>query len=296
MTFGIVVVTFECRELARDCLASIARQLPAAMETTVVVDNTSSDGTVEMVAQDFPEARIIRNARNEGFAAAVNQGIVLLPRCSVICILNPDTLLLDSGLLEAERYLEVHAGVGVLGARIENADGSLQLSCRAFPGHLNALFNRHSLVTKLIPGNRWSREYLMSDWRHDEVREVDWVSGACMLAHRRAIERVGVLDPGYFFSIEDVDYCRRVRDVGLAVEYFPMARVQHRVGGSSRHAVFRAMAAHHRGMWRYYRKHLSRNAAIDVLTALGIAIRFFVHAASYTLRTATNRLLRRPNA
>jgi len=181
------------------------------------------------------------------------------------------------------------------GGRIVNEDGSLQPSARAFPSHLNAFFNRHSLTTKLFPGNRWSSRYLMTDWAHDEVRDVDWVSGAFMLIHRRAINAVGMLDEGYFFSIEDVDYCRRVRDAGLSVVYYPMTTVRHRVGGSSRHAVYRAMAAHHRGMWRYYRRHMRGNPGLDVLTAGAIAGRFGIHAVSYALRTAKNRLLGRPN-
>ncbi|MEP7215915.1 MAG: glycosyltransferase, partial [Anaerolineaceae bacterium] len=156
-------------------------------------------------------------------------------------------------------------------------------------------FNRHSLTTKLIPGNRWSRHYLMSDWSHDEPRDVDWVSGACMLIHRRALDTVGLLDSEYFFSIEDVDYGRRVHDAGLRVMYYPMASVQHRVGGSSRHAVYRAMTAHHLGMWRYYRRHMATNRVVDAATAVGIALRLAIHATSYTLRTARNRVLRRPN-
>jgi GT2 family glycosyltransferase len=135
----------------------------------------------------------------------------------------------------------------------------------------------------------------MTNWAHDEVRPVDWVSGAFMFIHRRAIDAVGTLDPAYFFSIEDVDYCRRVRDAGLEVMYFPGASIQHRIGGSSRRAVYRAMAAHHRGMWRYYRKHLRGNVALDVVTFAGISARFALHAASYAVRTARNRILGRPN-
>ncbi len=147
----------------------------------------------------------------------------------------------------------------------------------------------------MFPGNRWSRRYLLTDWAHDQVREVDWVSGAFMLIHRRAIEAVGILDEGYFFSIEDVDYCRRVWNARLSVVYYPMATVRHRVGGSSRHAVYRAMAAHHRGMWRYYRGHMGGNLVLDVLTAAAIAGRFGIHAGSYAARTVKNRLLGRPN-
>lgn len=295
MTSGIVIVTFHCRELALGCLESIARHAPECLPGTVVVDNDSRDGTAEAIGAAFPAVRVIQNQRNVGFATAVNQGLEALPEQEVVCLLNPDSMLLDGNLIPAAQYLEDHPEIGVMGGRIENEDGSLQPSARAFPSHLNAFFNRHSLTTKLFPGNRWSSRYLMTDWAHDEVREVDWVSGAFMLIHRRAIEAVGQLDEGYFFSIEDVDYCRRVWDAGLVVAYYPMATVRHRVGGSSRHAVYRAMAAHHRGMWRYYRQHLRGNALLDVLTGAAIAGRFGIHAVSYALRTARNRVLGRPN-
>ena len=295
MSLGIVIVSYKCRELVLRCIESVAEHESALLASVVLVDNASGDGTVEVVRERWPELRIVANAQNVGFAAAANAGIRQLSECGVVCLLNPDAVLLNGGLSEAAAYLEAHAEVGVLGGRIVNADGSVQASARSFPGHRNAFFNRHSLTTKLLPGNRYSRDYLMTDWAHDEVRPVDWVSGAFMFIHRRAIEAAGVLDPAYFFSIEDVDYCRRVRDRGLEVVYFPPATIEHRVGGSSRKAVYRAMAAHHRGMWRYYRKHLRGNPGLDVATFAGICTRFGLHASSYALRTARNRLLGRPN-
>ena len=291
MTFGIVIVTYRCRELALRCLASIAEQLPDALNHTVIVDNASGDGTPEAVRGSFPAVTVIENARNLGFATAVNIGIAALPEARAICLLNPDSVLLDANIPGAVAYLEAHPEAGVLGGRIVNDDGSIQPSARAFPSFLNAFFNRHSLLTKLFPGNRWSQRYLMTDWAHDEVRPVDWVSGAFMVIHRRAIHAAGVLDPAYFFSIEDVDYCRRVRDAGLEVVYYPGTSVRHRVGGSSRHAVIRARAAHHRGMWRYYRKHKHTNPALDALTFAAIWGRFTLHTILYSTGRLASRLV-----
>lgn len=290
MTLGVVIVTFRCREFALGCLESLEQRLPCVLPHTVVVDNASGDGTLEAVSERFPAVRTIAKQRNVGFAAAANTGLRALADYDVICVLNPDSVVLDGELEAAAEYLREHNNAGVAGIRIENPDGTLQPSCRAFPGHLNAVFNRHSLTTKLLPGNRWSKRYLMTDWPHDEVRPVDWVSGACILIHRRAIERVGYFDAHYFFSIEDVDYCRRVHDAGLKVVYYPMARIEHRVGGSSRHAVYRAMAEHHRGMWRYYRTYLRKGPIVDTATAAGIAGRLAVHAISYTVRSSWNAL------
>ena len=289
MSPGFVIVTFKCRAYALACLASMQQHLPAALEHTVIVDNASGDDTLEAVKARFPAVRTLALQRNMGFAAGVNEGIRALPDCDVICLLNPDTRLLDSHLEDAAQFLRENESAGIAGARIENPDGSIQASCRAFPSHLTAVFNRHSLTTKLAPNNRWSQHYLMTDWPHDEVRDVDWLSGACMLIHRRTIDRIGLLDDRYFFSIEDVDYCRRAHDAGLRVVYYPMARIDHRIGRSSRHAAYRAMTAHHQGMWRYYRTHMDGNVALDALTAAGIGGRLGLHVASYTLRRALGR-------
>ncbi|MCK9520565.1 MAG: glycosyltransferase family 2 protein [Dehalococcoidia bacterium] len=289
MRVGIVIVTYRCRELALRCLASIEHHSPHLLETTAVVDNASNDGTLGAVASGFPAVRRVAMERNAGFASGVNAGMRALVDCDAICLLNPDAELLDGNLEKAAEWLDGAGDAGIAGLGIENPDGSLQLSCRAFPSHRTAVFNRHSLATKLLPSNRWSREYLLTDRDHEHVQEVNWVSGAAMLIHRRAIERVGMLDEGYFFSIEDVDYCKRAHDAGLRVVYLPMTRVRHRIGGSSRHAAYRAMFEHHRGMWRYYRTHMAGGLAVDVITAGGISARFGLHAVSLTVRRLVGR-------
>ncbi|MEX2080911.1 MAG: glycosyltransferase family 2 protein [Dehalococcoidia bacterium] len=295
MNPGLVIVTYRCRDDALRCLESVKLHLPELLASTVVIDNASGDTTAVAVREAFPAVTMVENERNVGFAAAANQGIAALPDKQVVALLNPDTVILDAHLANAAAFMEQVTNVGVVGVRIENRDGTLQPSCRQFPSHLTAVFNRHSLLTKLIPGNRWSSRYLMTDWSHAEVRDVDWVAFSCALIHRRSLDSVGVLDEGYFFSIEDVDYCRRVQDAGLRVVYFPTARVQHRVGGSSRSNVYRAIRAHHSGMWRYYRKFNERNLVIDTMTAGGIGARLAVHALSYTVRSTFNRVFGRPN-
>src|SRR5690349_11656297 len=172
MKLGIVLVTFECRDFVLGCLESVEAQLGAAvLNGTVVVDNASSDDTIAAVRERYPGVTVLANARNLGFARAVNIGLRELAGSDVICVLNPDTVLLDAGLIGAAGYLDANPGLGAAGVRILNPDNSLQPSCRAFPGFHTALFNRHSLTTRFLPGNRWSRRYLMADWTHDTVRD-----------------------------------------------------------------------------------------------------------------------------
>jgi GT2 family glycosyltransferase len=154
---------------------------------------------------------------------------------------------------------------------------------------VTAIFNRYSIATRLFPGNRYSRDYLMSDFAHDEVRDVDWVSGAAMMFSRAVFDRLGGWDAGFFMFNEDVDFCRREHDGGLRVVYDPRVAVYHRIGVSKR-APARIVVARHRSMWRYYRKHLRGNLLVDAATAAGIAARCGFVLASDGVRRSVSRV------
>jgi GT2 family glycosyltransferase len=214
-------------------------------------------------------------------------------RGEVVCLLNPDSTVSEDFISPVIACLRENPRVGVLGPRILDPDGSVQLSCRRFPGHLSAFFNRYSLMTRLLPGNRLSADYLMSGWAHDDVREVDWVSGACMFLTRELREEVGLFDDGFFFSIEDVDLCRRAWDAGFKVVYFPRVSVVHAIGASKGGVAGRVIYERHKGMWRYYRKHMSRNRLVDVATLAGIVVRGSVHYVSNEIRLLMAKRSRR---
>ena len=144
----------------------------------IVVDNASQDDTPEMVLAEFPQVTLVRRSSNDGFARAVNQGIGLA-RGTAFLILNPDTEITGNMLPPMLAYQREHPTIGILAPKLLNTDGSIQLSCRAFPGLSAALFNRYSLLTRLLPGNRFSKRYLMTDFDHDAITDVDWASAAC---------------------------------------------------------------------------------------------------------------------
>jgi GT2 family glycosyltransferase len=209
--------------------------------------------------------------------------------------LNPDARLRDDVLSTLSAYLDANPDAGVVAPKILDDDGTLQLSCRAFPSHATAIFSRYSLATRLLPNNRYSRAYLMSDFAHDEVREVDWVSGAAMMFPRAVFDRLGGWDAGFFMFNEDVDFCRRVHDAGLCVVYDPHVAVYHRIG-VSRRAPARIVVERHKSMWRYYRKHMRGNPLVDAATAAGITARCGFVLASTGIRAAIDRIRARPRA
>jgi GT2 family glycosyltransferase len=287
---SIVIVSYNGRDYLRRCLTSIYEHTRDVDCEVIVVDNASADGSPEMVAAEFPQAALVRRAANGGFATGVNEGL-RIARGEAFFILNPDSEITANILPTMLRYLRAHDDIAVLAPKLVDADGTLQLSCRAFPGFATALFNRYSLATKLFRNNRLSRGYLMADFDHSCVADIDWVSGAAWLMPRRAYEAVGPLDEAYFWSIEDVDYCQRVHRAGLRVVYFPEATVVHHIGRSAAAAPARSIIARHRGMWRYYRSYLRPQTpllrqAVDVAVLAGIVLRAGAQLAGARLRQA----------
>ncbi|MGB6836287.1 MAG: glycosyltransferase family 2 protein [Dehalococcoidia bacterium] len=272
MDVSVVIVSFNSRNYLRPCLRSVLEHTQGVEYEVIVVDNASSDGSAEMVAGEFPQVTLLRRADNAGFAAANNEGI-RAARGEAILLLNPDAEFTGNVLPPMHRYLGAHPGVGVLGPKLLDEDGSLQLSCRRFPGFATALFNRYSLATRLLPKNPFSTRYLMTDFDHKGIADVDWVSGACMMLPRQAFDRIGLLDERYFMYIEDVDLCQRAHRAGYKVVYFPEVAVLHHIGRSSSTLPSRSIIERHRSMWHYYKKYQGGNLLLDVPTAAGIGLR-----------------------
>ena len=220
----------------------------------VVIDNDSRDGTPEAVERDANWARVIRTGANLGYAKAVNRGIAATAGASVL-VTNPDCVWAPGAIRALLAWLGGHSRCAIAAPRILNPDGTLEYSARAYPDSFTFLFNRYSLLTRMWPGNPWSRRYLLSDWDHATPRSVDWVSGAAMLARREAIAAVGGMDEAFFMFNEDVDWCRRMKTAGWAVTYVPGARCVHHVGASRKKVASRVILERHRGMIHYFHKH-----------------------------------------
>ena len=279
---SIVIVTYNSRRVVGACLQSLHEHLLGEPYEVIVVDNASSDGTAECVASAAPWARLVRRSSNAGLSAALNDGVAA-SEGRYVMQLNPDVRIEGEVIARLAAYLSEHLDVGVVAPKLLNDDGTLQMSCRAFPGYSTALFNRYSALTKLLPGNRFSRGYLMSDFDHAQRRDVDWVSGAALMFPRAVFDQLDGWDAGFFMFNEDVDFCRRVHDAGLRVVYEPAVAVYHSIG-ASKSASARLIVERHRSMWRYYRKHLRGNVIRDSATAAGIAGRCAAVLAAAQLR------------
>lgn len=286
---SVVILNYNTAEHVRACLASLPAGCDGLRYEVIVVDNASPRPGIDAAVAAHPGVRLLKRRRNGGFSAGINTGL-RAARAEAVLILNPDTTLASGAAASMLCFLRAHPEIGVLGPRILNEDGTLQLSCRRFPTFAAAAFNRNSLLTRLLPRNRFSSTYLMSDWDHGSTGDVDWLSGAAMLLNRAALERVGLFDERYFFEIEDVDLCRRMHAAGYRVVYFPDAEVTHRIGASSSTLPNRVILARHRGMWLYYRSYMRGGPVLDALTGAVIAGRCLLFLGRANGRRAATRL------
>jgi N-acetylglucosaminyl-diphospho-decaprenol L-rhamnosyltransferase len=258
----IIIVNYNGGEHLARCLRSLAPALdgPDTVDwQAIVVDNASQDGSEREALTHGPRVRLVRSEKNVGFASAVNHAAAATPD-DLLLLLNPDAELaagvVSSLIDELERFPEC----AIIGPGILNEDGSLQGSARGDPTVLTGLFGRAGRLTRMFPDSTLARRNVLAPELPpgETSREVDWVSGACMLIRRAAFDRCGGFDADYFLYWEDADLCRRLRALGCTIRYAPGLRVRHTIGQSSRTARPLAIRAFHASAFRYYRKHMAR--------------------------------------
>lgn len=284
----IIIVSWNVEDDLRVCLRSVCAGSRQDEYEVWVIDNASSDGTVAMVREEFPQVRLVCNEENRGFAAANNQGLADAD-ADYCLLLNPDTIVPEGGLEELLAFADAHPQAGVIGAKLVNPDGSLQYSARRFPTVRAAIF-RNTAFGRWFPGAHSPQEYLMTEWDHNDARIVDWISGACMLIRREALAAIGQLDEGFFWGSEDVDYCFRARSAGWQVMYAPEPVIIHAIGRSTSQAVVATILRTHYGMQRLYRKHLARKPMTRSLVFIGVWLRAGLLICSHCVRLVVARM------
>jgi GT2 family glycosyltransferase len=248
---SIVIVSYNCREDLERCLEALAQHPPSVSHEVVVVDNASHDGTAAAVRARWPQLRVIEVGANLGFARANNIGIAQTSS-ELVLLLNPDTRVPAGAVDTLVRTLDLRSDVTVAGPRIVDATGRAELSFGAMISPLTELKQK-----LLVRGNDRRSPVIAAyvDRITRSAREVDWVSGACLLVRRSDAERAGLMDERFFLYAEDVDFCAAVRARGGRVLFVPEAQIVHFRGRSAASAPRATEAAYRRSQLAFYEKH-----------------------------------------
>jgi GT2 family glycosyltransferase len=255
---SVVIVNWNTRVFLEQALRSLLVQTDQPRYEIVVVDNGSTDGSAEVVRTQWPDVKLICHAANVGFAAGNNAGFAHASG-EYVLLLNSDTLVLRSTLPGLVSVLRRDPGVGCVGARHLNADGSLQRSTNEFPTLLNDALELTEISRLKIVQRVLLRRF---PWWSDHIRacETGWVNGACMMVRRQVIEEIGGLDETFFAYAEEVDWCYRMCHAGWRVVFTPAAEVVHFSGQSLNSDPGLRLRLRYRGHAKFYRKHYSRTA------------------------------------
>ncbi|HEY7667400.1 MAG TPA: glycosyltransferase family 2 protein [Actinomycetota bacterium] len=251
---AVVIVNYNAGDYLERCLASLEAHRGDIAIDVLVVDNASADGSHTTAIAAHPWVRLIENPRNVYLSPAWNQGI-RATRAPYVLLLNPDTEWFAGTVADYVDAARRHPRAGLVGPLVRNPDGTVYPSGRPFPSVLDAV--GHAFLGTVAPRNRFTRRYHLDGWDRRTEREVDWVSGCCMLLPRAALDAVGPLDEGFLLYGEELDLATRLREAGWTVLFTPAVEIVHEIGVSTGRGR-RTYRMHSASIYRYYRKHRAR--------------------------------------
>lgn len=251
MDLTIAVVSYNAKEELALCLESVFASTRLDSFEVVVADNASTDGTISMLAERFPQVRVIASPENLGFGRASN---LCWPeaKSSLVLFLNSDTLVSERALDRLVDLARQHPEVGALGPRLLYPGGAIQMSYGTMPGIASELLQK--LWNAGYAGGKGPLRGAIRR-RYAKERYVDWVSGACLLTRRDTLETVGGFDESFFLYSEDVDLCARVRATGARILFTPEVEIVHLLGRSVGKSRERVIYESHRSRLYFYQKH-----------------------------------------
>jgi GT2 family glycosyltransferase len=269
MDLSIIILNYNTKGLLRDCLKSVLASQGKYQIETIVADNGSADGSIEMVRAEFPSVRLLENKANLGFAKGNNEAIKIAQGRHIL-LLNSDTVVDPDAFDKMIRKADSDPQIGALGPKILLPNGQLDPSARRnFPNPANAFLR--------LFGLRKFSNYNVTG-PIDQEMEVEAIMGACMLVPRTVIEKVGVMDEEFFFYGEDLDWCYRIKQADYKIVYYPAAQILHLKSASSRNIPFKIVRVAYAAMKIFYRKHYAPKypAPFNWLVYLGINLRMYL--------------------
>lgn len=280
LDLSVVVVSWNSAEFLENCLNGVYSDANGRDVEVIVVDNASKDGSVALLQNRFPRAKLIVNDANRGVSVAFNQGMAASTR-TYIQLLCSDTIVQPGAFDALLTFLDAHPDVGAAGPRLIYPDGRPQPSCRTFPSL--SLFAWEFLgFSRLFPRHPVFGKWRMGNFDHSTLREVDQPRGSSLMVRKSMVEQVGGWDEALEMFFNDVDWCLRIKQNGWKIYFVPDAVMTHYGGGSVKKVRPRMILASHRCCYRYFRKHekgflnLLAVQGLGVFLALSAGIRYLL--------------------
>lgn len=288
MDLSIIIVNWNTKKLLEESVSSIFKYTKDITFEVIVFDNGSTDGSVEMIKEKYPQVKLIESPENKGFVVGNLEGYKIASGDYVL-MLNSDAYLVSDELKKMVDAMRADTRIGILGPRLEYADGSLQKSVRRFPTFISQmliLFKVHNLFPNFGPIG----DYYMSNFDYSQSAEVDQVMGAALLTRKDIIEKIGFLDETFWAWFEEVDFCKRVKDAGYINMYFADARIRHHKGQSFKNLAKR-QKLFNTSMSYYFSKHhpMWQKLLIDIVRPFSVVLSYVLQFAVAFLPVKKNR-------
>ena len=285
----IIIVNYNSTDYSIQCIGSIYSSFQNIDSNIIVVDNASKDQPAR-IKRAYPDVDLILNDQNIGFSKAVNIGL----RCAEsqwVIILNSDTIIFSGFLDYVVPFVNSNQEVAIVGPKILENDGTIQGSARRFPTVLTSLFGRKSPLTKMFPNNPVTKkEFLCFNGNGNKPIEVDWVSGACMIARTKALNDINGFDERFFMYWEDADLCSRLKNAGWKIIYYPLSKVYHHTGKSSNTVPLFSIFHFHRSCYIYFKKHAKWPLSIlNPIALMGLSLRCLLVMGLYGFQQLVNK-------
>lgn len=291
MILTIIIINYNSKEVLNKCLISLYESSLNTDFEVFIIDNASSESIGDLVPL-FPQVNFLYNEKNIGFAAANNIGI-RKANGKCILLLNPDTVINENSLQPMINYLDTNDDVGIVGCKIFNADGEIERSTHSFPTLVKEFVHANEFIKKIFSYNSFLSKFLgkvlkiksfESYWDHDNIKEVDHVTAACMMIKKEAIDNVGLLDEAFFLYNEEVEWSFRFKKAGYKSVFLPESSIIHLFGYSTKQrvqkqAVNNLLVERYRGMFYFFQKHYGfiKLLLLRITVFQGFSLRLFLN-------------------
>ena len=308
IVLSVIIVNYNSKNVLQNCLSSLEKYLKEKFNFEVIVIDNASSESINELETSFPRVNFIYSEKNIGFAAANNIGLQM-SKGKYILLLNPDTIVNENSFQPMINYLDNHNDIGIVGCKIYNTGGEIERSTHSFPSLLKEFFHANEFIKDFLSYESktagllkkiFKTKSLDSYWDHDSIKEVDHVTGACMMVKREAVEKAGLLDEAFFLYNEEVEWSFRIKNAGYKSVFIPDSNIIHLFGHSTNQKVQKQtlnnlLIERYRGMFYFFQKHygFSRLILLKIIVLQGFGFRLILNylAAVKVHKTKENNLL-----